>query len=62
MPVRPNPGQRFADRGASNVYLIYLPRCEKLGRDPDRELLGPILEVLQRMQEGLAGDEEGGGQ
>ena len=37
-------------------------RCEKLGREPDMELLGPILEVLQRMQEGPADDEEGGGQ
>jgi tetratricopeptide (TPR) repeat protein len=29
----------------------YIERCEKLGREPDGELLGPIVEVLQRMQE-----------
>ena len=29
----------------------YLERCEKLGREPDQELLAPITEVLQRMQE-----------
>ena len=30
----------------------YIERCEKLGREPDAELLGPIAEALQRLQEG----------
>ena len=34
----------------------YLERCEKVGREPDAELLGPIVEVLQRMQEGSEGE------
>ena len=29
----------------------YLERCEEVGQEPDAELLGPILEVLERMQE-----------
>ena len=33
----------------------YLERCEEVGREPDAELLGPIVEVLQRMQEGSEG-------
>jgi hypothetical protein len=33
------------------MYQQYIERCEKLGREPDSELLGPIVEVLQRMQE-----------
>jgi tetratricopeptide (TPR) repeat protein len=33
----------------------YVERCEKLGREPDGELLGPIFEVLQRI-----GPEEAG--
>ncbi len=38
----------------------YIERCEKLGREPDAELLGPIAEVLQRMQEdrGPEGEQE----
>ena len=41
----------------------YIERCEKLGREPDAGLLGPIAEVVQRMQEdrgpeGEAGDPE----
>jgi tetratricopeptide (TPR) repeat protein len=32
----------------------YLERCEEVGREPDTELLGPIVEVLRRMQEGAA--------
>jgi hypothetical protein len=34
----------------------YRGRCEKLGREPDAELLGPIVETLQQVREGL-GDE-----
>ena len=30
---------------------LYLALCEKLGREPDQELLAPIAEVLQRVQE-----------
>ena len=47
---------------ALTIGRDYVRRCQKLGREPDMELLGPILEVLQRMQEGPADDEEGGGQ
>jgi tetratricopeptide (TPR) repeat protein len=38
----------------------YIERCEKLGREPDAELLGPIAEALQRLQEtrGPEGDAE----
>ncbi len=39
---------------------LYIGRCEKLGREPDMELLGPIVEVLQRLQEGSGDNEEGG--
>jgi len=30
----------------------YLERCAKLGREPDEELLAPIAEALQRLNEG----------
>ena len=40
----------------------YIERCEKLGREPDAELLGPIVEVLQQMGKvrGPDGESEGG--
>ena len=34
----------------------YIERCEKLGREPDAELLAPIAAVLQEMQEGSGDD------
>ena len=44
------------------VVQDYVRRCEKIGREPDMDLLAPIVEVLQRMQEGAADRvEEGGG-
>jgi len=30
----------------------YIERCERLGREPDAELLGPIVEALQRIRQG----------
>jgi tetratricopeptide (TPR) repeat protein len=51
----------FADR-AQAMCAEYLTRCEKLGREPDMDLLGPIAAVLVRMQDGSVGDEKGGGQ
>ena len=54
--------QAWAGR-ALTIARDYVRRCEKLGREPDEELLRPIVEVLQRMQERSADDdEEGGGQ
>jgi tetratricopeptide (TPR) repeat protein len=41
--------EAFADR-ARAMCAEYLKRCEKLGRESDGELLGPIVEVLRRMQ------------
>ena len=38
----------------------YLERCEKLGRESDAELLGPIAETLQRMQEDRGPEGEAG--
>jgi tetratricopeptide (TPR) repeat protein len=40
----------------------YVERCEKLGREPDGELLGPIVEVLEGMQGGSADDKGQGGE
>lgn len=47
--------EAFADR-VGLMAAEYLARCGKLGRAPDAELLGPILELLERMQ---AGSERG---
>jgi len=41
----------FAGRLAP-IVLCYLQRCEKLGRAPDMELVGPILAVFKKLQEG----------
>jgi tetratricopeptide (TPR) repeat protein len=30
----------------------YIERCERLGQSPDGELLGPVVEALQRMPQG----------
>ena len=40
----------------------YIERCEKLGREPDAELLGPIAEALQQMgkERRADGESEGG--
>jgi tetratricopeptide (TPR) repeat protein len=40
----------FGDRGLA-MCREYLERCEKLGREPDVELLAPIVEALMRLQE-----------
>jgi hypothetical protein len=40
------------------VCRQYIESCKKLGREPDANLLTPILEVLRRMQ-GASGGEEG---
>jgi tetratricopeptide (TPR) repeat protein len=45
-------------RDAGRMCQDYLVRCEKLGREPDLELLRPIVEMLQQMQEPAA-DEAG---
>ena len=42
--------QGLADR-AGAIARDYIRRCEKLGREPDVELLGPIAEALERMQQ-----------
>jgi tetratricopeptide (TPR) repeat protein len=31
---------------------LYIGRCETLGQEPDAELLGPVVEALQRMPQG----------
>jgi tetratricopeptide (TPR) repeat protein len=41
----------FAGRMAPTVRE-YLRRCEKLGREPDKELLGPIAAAFEKLQEG----------
>jgi hypothetical protein len=46
--------QGFADR-ARAMCVEYVDRCARLQREPDAELLGSIVEVLQGMQE----DKEG---
>ncbi len=37
-------------RDAMPMRQRYVARCERLGREPDQALLGPIAAVLQEMQ------------
>ena len=48
--------QSFAHR-MMPIARDYVRRCEALGRDPDEQLLAPIVEVLNRMQEGFVREE-----
>jgi tetratricopeptide (TPR) repeat protein len=52
--------QAYAARAIAMVQE-YLGRCEKLGRDPDGELLAPTLEVLKRTQQGSGEEAPGNG-
>jgi hypothetical protein len=42
--------QAWTER-ALTIARDYIRHCEKLGREPDIELLGPIAQVLQSMRE-----------
>ena len=36
----------------SAILSGYERRCAKVGREPDRELLGPILKIFKKLEDG----------